>query len=113
MIKIEVTQEDIDKATEKLIANIRALKAPDTYISSWCPIALAGQRALNDPTFKWGYGEGYTGEYEGSNLVLYKAIDEDCQRSFDFVKNFDNGRKVKPITIHIVPKTTQDQGTPT
>lgn len=83
-MKIEVTQQDIDKAREMVKMGLAQ--------STCCPINLATERAFGDTT-RTGLGLIRVGECGDAYPLPIKAR--------EFIKAFDSGKEVAPIEFEV------------
>ena len=89
MMKITVTQEDIDAA--------EIARAANESRGATCPIALAAQRDWHEDA-RIGYGMMWKrGRYWATQVLLPIVVSE-------FVRKFDDDQLVKPFSFDILER---------
>lgn len=92
VIEVEVTQEDIDKATEAVRGTI--------WRAQNCAVSQALMRVFGG---HWGTTHTMTHRYGGDDYRVMEAWDHD---GCDMVYAFDRGRAV-PGVVHLSPRVTR------
>lgn len=87
MIKIDVTQEDINNGIP--------------FSTTSCPIALAMHRTLEKPVW-WGVTGG--GFVDANGLQSMDFYPDKWVSTFNFVLAFDAGDTVLPFSFTLLPK---------
>ena len=85
-LKIEVTQADIDKASE-------LLETTSDPVSAICPVAIAANRVMKKPVVA-----GTRGIYDRRTFENYIPLPLEART---FIENFDTGVKVEPFSFEV------------